>query len=201
MAQQSAASQAEGLGSIDTNTENLAIQDQKKKKKSSPNQTKFDNPGTENTDESKKQKSGSKIPVKSSGKHSNKNANNFATKENTNAKVQAGNCSKTGENCCEIGQNSFKAGHNRNRSEPFVSTEQQNLKRYFKNREDLEKELLEKTRQIESLQKQLNDSTSQDNTPNSDPEGKCPNILSNKILRIVYLFCIFIGKILDKRLE
>ena len=171
MAQQSGASQPEWTESIDTNTENLAIQDQEKAKKSTPNETKFDNLGVENTDELKKQKSGSKIPVKSSVKHSNKNANNFATKENNNAKVQAGNCSKTDENGSEIGQNSFKTGHSRNKSEPFVLTERQNIKRSFKNREELENELLEKTKQIESLQKLLNDSTPQDNTTNSESEG------------------------------
>ena len=177
MAQQSGGSEAKGFDNVETNTENTAIQDQEKTEKPPPKETKLDNVGAENTDESKKQKSGSKIPVKSSGKRSNKNANNFATKakENKlNVSIRDENTSKSSENVSEIGQNSLKTGHSRNKSEPFVFTERQNAEQSFKNREELlENELLEKTKQIESLQKQLKDSPPQDSPTNSAPsEGK-----------------------------
>lgn len=173
MAQQSGGIQAEGFDNVETDTENTAIQDQEKTEKSPPKDTKLDNVGAENTDASKKEKSGSKIPVKSSGKRSNKNANNFATKSKENkltVSIQDQNTSKSSENVSKIGQNSLKTGHSRNKSEPFVLTERQNAERSFKNREELlENELLEKKKQIESLQKQLKDSPPQDSPTNSAP--------------------------------
>ena len=145
----------------------FGTQAQEKAKKSPTNKVKFEHQGEQNTDDSTKQKSVkspgqkmqknvTKIPVKSTGKQSKKNTDNFAAKENNlNAKVQDENSSKTGENSSKIGQNNSKLGHNRSKTESFISTEQESA--VLKSRVMLENELLVKTKQVESLQKQLND--------------------------------------------
>ncbi len=145
----------------------FGTQAQEKAKKSPTNKVKFEHQGAQNTDDSTKQKSVkspgqkmqknvTKIPVKSTGKQSKKNTDNFAAKENNlNAKVQDESSSKTGENSSKIGQNRSKLGHNRSKTESFISTEQESA--VLKGREMLQNELLVKTKQLESLQKQLND--------------------------------------------
>ena len=130
------------------------------------NETKFADPGAQNTNESTKQKSGkmqpnqasqkstTKIPVKST-KQAKKGKGDSATKgNNLNTKKDEDISLKTGEN-------GFKIGHNRSKTEPFVQLTEDNDKQPevvgFKTRENLENELFEKATQVERLEKQLND--------------------------------------------
>jgi hypothetical protein len=172
MAEQNSSSQTEKSDILSAEKlENSATQE--KSKKSPSNKTKFENLGAQNANESTKQKfekspaqmlqkTTTKIPVKkSAGKQSKKNMDNSATtRNNLSTNAQEENSSKSGENSSKIGQNSFKIGHNKSKTAPFISTEQENGQSSdvgLKNRRMLENELFEKTKHIESLQKQLND--------------------------------------------
>lgn len=173
MAEQNSSSQTEKSDILSAEKlENSATQE--KSKKSPSNKIKFENLGAQNANESTKQKfekspaqmlqkTTTKIPVKSAGKQSKKNMDNSATKRNnSSANSQEENSSKSGENSSKIGQNSFKIGHNKSKTAPFISTEQdqedgQSSDVALKNHRMLENELFEKTKHIESLQKQLND--------------------------------------------
>ena len=130
------------------------------------NETKFADPGAQNTNESSKQKSGkmqpnqatqkstTKIPVKSTKQAKKGKGDSVAKRNNLNTKKEDDDSLKTGEN-------SFKIGHNRSKTEPFVQLTEDNNKQPevvgFKTRENLESELLEKATNVERLEKQLND--------------------------------------------
>ena len=100
------------------------------------------------------QKTASKIPVKLSGKQSEKNKDSSATKKtNTTAMAQDENSTKIGKNSSKIDHSNFEIGHNRSKTEPIIPTIHENSA--LKSREMLENELLFRSNQVESLQKQL----------------------------------------------
>lgn len=150
-----------------------------------PNKTKIENPSAQNTKESTKPKSGNqspvqlgqrtstKIPIMATG--SKKNMNISATKANTNSSVKI-----QSENGCKIGVGGSK-------TEPFYLGEHEDReqpKNRFKSRDELQNELFEKIKQIDSLKKQLDDlkvsfkaqnAEKQDNSVDSELTEKTTN--------------------------